>query len=443
MSNRFAATTVIKTLQREGFEAFLVGGCVRDMILGEEPKDFDVTTNALPEQVQAIFTKTLPVGASFGVIVVMVDVDGDPEGAGLYEQIEVATYRTDGNYSDGRRPDTVEFGKSAREDVARRDFTMNGLLLTTPMDFKVHGVEPQHVTMFDGYGIVDFVGGMEDMENRLIRCIGDPNKRFTEDALRMMRAVRFAAKLGFDIEAETFKAITRNAAKMVNISRERVAMELFKLLTAPFPLKGLVPLFSSGLASHVFPKEFMDTILLGRTLRRFTEFQTDNPVLAMAMFFTDTSNSKVPFLMAQSLKLSNEEKEKIVTALLYVTAIPNTRQCDPMPSHFKRAMRVPGIEFALEIACQNDFIGVTNIGMEALYSIIEDYRKLTLEDIYPKPLVTGDDLIAAGLKPSPLFKHVLYQIEEDQLDGVLTDRETALSRAIVLAKEYAAFDGGA
>jgi tRNA nucleotidyltransferase/poly(A) polymerase len=423
-------------LQRCGYEAFLVGGCVRDMILGNEPKDFDVTTNALPRDVQDIFEKTLPVGASFGVVIVVIDG----------EQIEVATYRTDGNYSDGRRPDTVEFGKTAKEDVERRDFTMNGLLLTTPMDFPVVGATAESSKMFDGYGIADFVGGMEDIENRIIRCIGDPNKRFTEDALRMMRAVRFAAKLGFDIEPETLKAITVNASKMVNISRERVAMELFKLLTAPFPLKGIVPLFSSGLAAHVFPREFMDNVLLGRTLRRFEEFHTTDPTLAMAMFLTDTSNPKTPMTMAQSLKLSNDEKTQIVTALLYVSAIPKAREYESAPSHFKRTMRVPGIGLGLEIAIQNEMLGITNVGTEALMSIVNDYRGLTPEEIYPKPLVTGDDLIAAGLQPSPMFRDVLYMVETEQLDGKLTTRSAALERALEFAKaasEKYVFDGGA
>ena len=420
--NRDAALTVIRKLQANGFEAFLVGGCVRDLLLSTEPKDFDVTTNALPEQVIALFEKTLPVGASFGVVIVVIDG----------EQIEVATYRTDGLYSDGRRPDTVEYGKTAREDVERRDFTMNGLLLTTPMDFPVKGVTAEDHDMFDGYGIVDFVGGREDIKARLIRCIGNPNKRFTEDALRMMRALRFAAKLGFKIESRTFEAITANASKIVNVSRERVAMELFKLLTAPFPLDGLVPLFSSGLAAQVFPREFVDSIQLGRTLRRFTEFHTSNPILAMAMFLADTSNPKTPMSMAQSLKLSNDEKSQIVTALLYVSAIPKARQYESTPSHFKRTMRVSGIELALEIAVQNELLGITNVGTEALMSIVDDYRGLTTEEIYPKPLVTGDDLIAAGYTPGPTFRDVLYAIETEQLDGKLTTHEQALQRAFVL-----------
>jgi len=403
-----AALTVIRKLQENGFEAYLVGGCVRDLVLSRDPKDFDVTTNALPQHVQAIFKRTLPVGVSFGVVIVIVGIDGKDE------QVEVATYRTDGQYSDSRRPDSVEYGKSAEEDVQRRDFTINGLLYC------------------GACGIIDHVGGLKDCENKIIRCIGDPNARFGEDALRMLRAVRFAAQLGFEIEPTTLAAIAVNAPKIAQVSRERVAIEMFKLLTAPFPLKGIVPLFGSGLAAQVFPREFTNNILLGRTLRRFSQFYTTNPVLAMAMFLADTSNAKTPLLMAQSLKLSNDEKAQIVTALLYVTAIPKAREHDCQPAHFKRTMRVPGIELALEIAIQNELIGVTSVGLEALMSIVNDYKGLTTEEIYPKPLVTGDDLIAAGYTPGPRFRDVLYAIETEQLDGKLADHETALQRAFVL-----------
>ncbi len=423
-----AATAIIGKLQVSGYEAFLVGGCVRDLILGREPKDFDVTTNARPEQVQALFEKTLAVGASFGVIVVVVDG----------EQIEVATYRSDGQYSDGRRPDSVEYGKSAREDVERRDFTMNGLLLRN------FGLQFVHDTV--EARIVDYVGGLADIKAKVIRCIGDPDDRFAEDALRMLRAVRFAAQLNFEIEQGTLEAIANNARKITSVSRERVAAEMFKLLTAKYPIKGIVPLFASGLADFLFPSEFVESVALGRTLQRFTRFQTNDPVLAMSMFLADTWNPKVPLLMCQNLKLSNDEKTKIVTGLLYVTPVQKTRTYMLTPASFKRSMRQPGIENALEIAIQDEIIGKTCIGIEALYSIIEDYKKLTREEIYPKPLVTGDDLIVAGYKPSPVFREVLYQIETEQLDGVLTDREKALQRAFVfmtgISGEYV-FDGGA
>lgn len=380
-----------------------------------------MTTNARPEQVQALFEKTLPVGAAFGVIIVLVDGD----------QIEVATFRSDGTYGDGRRPDSVEYGKSAKEDVQRRDFTMNGMLYGN-----LRGVPDYPDTCLigtDGTGIIDYVGGLKDCQNKVINCIGEPADRFAEDALRMLRAVRFAAQLGFEIEKYTLEAITANAPKIVNVSRERVAAEMFKLLTAKHPLNGLVPLFSSGLAAYLFPRKFIENIQLVYTLQRFRQFQTNDLVLAMTMFLADTTNAKTPLLMCQNLKLSNEEKSKIVTALLYVTSISNSRQHNLTPASYKRTMRQPGIENALEIAMQDEVIKKTNVGLETLMSIINDYKKYTRDEIYPKPLVTGDDLIAAGLTPSPLFREVLFRVEEGQLDGLLTDRETALSLALELA----------
>lgn len=400
------------TLHDAGFEAYMVGGCVRDFVLSRTPKDLDITTNATPEQVQALFPKTLPVGAAFGVIIAMIRDCDDPT---IEHQIEVATYRTDGQYSDGRRPDSVEYGTSAKEDVERRDFTINGMLCTNNGE------------------IIDYVRGQKDCDDKIVRCIGDPEARFNEDALRMLRAVRFAAQLGFEIENHTFQAIQANAPKIKQISRERVAMELTKLLTAPFPVKGLVPLFTSGLAFYVFPYQFMESLLFGRTLRRFEEFQTKDPVLAMTMFLADVTNAKVPMLMCQDLKLSNDDKQKIVTALLYAETIKKTRHYQFAPSAIKRIMRQPGIENALDIVVQDELIGVTNIGYEALMSVVQDYRKLERDEIYPKPLVTGDDLIAAGLKPSPMFRDVLYAVETEQLDGVLTDHNTALARALALA----------
>src|SRR6202795_1652611 len=199
-----AAEKVMETLRRAGYEAYLVGGCGRDILLQRTPKDFDVTTNALPEQVAKLFNRTIPVGAKFGVTVGMI---GE-------EKIEVATYRADGAYTDGRRPDTVEYGKSAEDDVTRRDFTINGLLCLGEADassvaaYKTslgHSSLPMTVGG-KTYGIVDYVGGVADVQLGIIRAIGDPNKRFEEDALRMLRAVRFAAQLGFKIEKNTLEA---------------------------------------------------------------------------------------------------------------------------------------------------------------------------------------------------------------------------------------------
>jgi tRNA nucleotidyltransferase/poly(A) polymerase len=240
MSETFKMAPHVKVQQRlieKGFEAYLVGGCVRDRLLGRQPKDYDITTNALPEQVQAIFGSTVPVGAKFGVVVVVKDDT----------QVEVATYRADGAYTDGRRPDEVKYSTSAKDDVIRRDFTMNGLLLK------------EHYSVFDENGIVDYVGGKEDIKHRLIRAIGDPNVRFAEDALRMLRACRFAAQLNFKIEKDTLAAIETNARLLRVISAERVAAELFKVFTSPHPLKGLVPFFATGLGRYALPASYIDS----------------------------------------------------------------------------------------------------------------------------------------------------------------------------------------
>lgn len=431
---RDAALTVIRKLQANGFEAFLVGGCVRDMILGDEPKDFDVTTNALPIQVQVLFEKTLPIGASFGVIIVVID--------GV--QIEVATYRTDGLYSDGRRPDTVEYGKTAREDVERRDFTINGLLMMPTLGaesspalqqrmLQEEQADKEAFELRDGTTcIVDFVGGREDIDNRLIRCIGDPNKRFTEDALRMMRAVRFAAKLGFDIADSTLKAIEKNGSLLQKISKERIAMELFKIVSSPFPLKGLVPFIATGLANFALPQSFLHTSRLVFTLQRFQFTTPRDPLLGMAMLLAD-SDVDVARETCGSLKLSNEDTQEIVGAVGLVDVLGDTLSYTP--AGVKRMARRVGLSNALVLFEQEPFIGKVKRSAHTAMEIGLAY-KLTKDEIYPTPLVTGDDLIAAGVKPSPIFRDVLYAVETKQLDGFFNDRETALKYALAFIRGF-------
>lgn len=418
MANRTTALTVIRKLQAGGYEAFLVGGCVRDIMLGRDPKDFDVTTNALPTQVQGLFEKTLPVGVSFGVVVVVVNG----------QQIEVATYRADGAYTDGRRPDTVEFGKTAKDDVERRDFTMNGLLLTTPMDFAVKGVTSEDVGMFDGYGIVDFVGGQEDIAAKVIRCIGNPNKRFEEDGLRMLRAVRFAAQLGFDIESKTLEAMEDNAYLLEKISRERVAMELFKMFSAPFPVKGLTPFLATGLYRYALPKEFKigaDAISL---IHRFGMFEANkDAMLGMGMFFADLgfgTDQKI----AEYLKLSSDQIEELVYMNSHVRSFQqHLNGAYPLTeAAIKRLLRKPGVALAMEILTQNELIGKNSLGIEAVMSFVLKLKAYTQSDIKPVPLVTGKDLIAEGVPPSNLYSALLFDIESMHLNGFMTTREQAM-----------------
>jgi tRNA nucleotidyltransferase/poly(A) polymerase len=425
---------VMETLRRAGYEAYLVGGCVRDILLQRQPKDFDVTTNALPEQVTAIFPKTIPVGAKFGVTVVMV---GE-------EQIEVATFRADGNYSDGRRPDTVEYGKSAKEDVKRRDFTINGLLCLGEADSStvanynasLSGAT-DHVTVGGRtYGIVDYVGGYADVQRGIIRAIGDPNKRFEEDALRMLRAVRFAAQLGFEIEKETLEAIERNAPLMKQISRERVAMELFKMLSAPQPLKGILPFITTGLFRYALPAEFAQYVNMTYVLQRFGMFEANkDPMLGMAMLFADT-DTYFEEKLANYLKFSTEQKNELVYMVDHVQAFgTHLRGAYTMSeATLKRKLRTPGVALALEIMTQDEVMGKTSFGIEALMSFVLKVRAYKPEEIKPTPLVTGKDLIDAGIPPSSIYTSILFDIESYQLNGTFTTKEQAME--FVRARVY-------
>ena len=233
------ATSIVQTLRQRGFQAYLVGGCVRDLLLGREPKDYDVATNATPEQVMGIFPETYAVGAQFGVVLVPVperDVAGNvsTESSSKSHTVEVATFRSDIGYSDGRHPDEVRFSRDPREDVARRDFTINGMLLD-PVSAQTPGE------------VLDYVGGRKDLEAGIIRTIGDPEQRFGEDKLRMLRAVRFAARFEYTIEPATFAAMQKLAGQIVVVSRERVRDELTRMLTEGHARRAFLLLDESGL----------------------------------------------------------------------------------------------------------------------------------------------------------------------------------------------------
>lgn len=419
-----SAQFVMEKLRGAGYEAYLVGGCVRDILLQRTPKDFDVTTNALPEQVTTLFPHTIPVGAKFGVTVVMVGED----------QIEVATYRADGNYTDGRRPDSVEYGKSAEDDVTRRDFTINGLLCTGEADTSsatayAATVADRYVTVGGKtYGIIDYVQGYADVQRGIIRAIGDPTKRFEEDALRMLRAVRFAAQLGFEIEGKTLEAIEDNAHLLAKISRERVAMELFKMFSAPMPIKGLTPFLATGLYRYALPKEFRigaDAISL---INRFGMFEANkDAMLGMGMFFADLG-FRTDHKIATYLKLSSEQTQELVYMNSNITSFQqHLNGARPLSeAEIKRMLRQPGVDLALEIMPQNELIGKTSLGIEAVMAFVLKLKAYTPEDIKPVPLVTGKDLIAEGIPPSNLYSTVLFDIESMQLNGFMTTREQAM-----------------
>ncbi len=234
-----AALAVVKTLAEHGSVAYFAGGCVRDLLLGTEPKDFDVTTAATPDEVMRLFPRTEAVGAHFGVVLVLDERDGTRVAT------EVATFRSDGAYSDGRRPDSVTFSSSPREDVLRRDFTINGLLLDA---LRFEANEPVESC------VLDFVEGRADLQSGVLRAIGDPLRRFTEDKLRMLRAVRFAARLGFTIEPATMRAIQGLASQVNQVSCERIREELTKILTEGSARRGFELLDEAGLLQVLLPE---------------------------------------------------------------------------------------------------------------------------------------------------------------------------------------------
>ena len=230
------ASRIVHTLRENGYSAYLVGGCVRDLVLGREPADYDVATSATPQDVMRIFPLTYAVGAQFGVVLVPVRQDSPDETADNYS-IEVATFRSDGSYSDGRHPDQVQFSNEAQFDVQRRDFTINGLLL-----------DPET------RDVLDYVGGLDDLKRNLIRTIGDPHRRFDEDKLRMLRAVRFAARFGYEIDQTTFIAIRERAAQIHQVSRERIRDEILKMLTEGRAKRAFELLDETGLLEQILPE---------------------------------------------------------------------------------------------------------------------------------------------------------------------------------------------
>jgi tRNA nucleotidyltransferase/poly(A) polymerase len=427
MTEKDAAKQVIETLQNAGYVAYLVGGCVRDMILGRMPKDFDVTTNARPEQVMALFEKTLPVGAKFGVVIVMIEM----------AQIEVATFRADGTYSDGRRPDEVVYSDSVKDDVTRRDFTINGLLVR-PDDGKSYDITEEMVPVdkedgdWEALIVADHVGGLKDLRNRVIRCIGDADTRFAEDHLRMLRAVRFAGQIGFDIHPDTMDAIVRNADKIETVSRERIREELVKLTQSKYAVKGLSLLFSTGLFARIFGREFVKNHSAALTLERFTKFKpTLDPVSGLSMLFADVKGNAL-FHVIDSLKLPNEQTDELMGATYMRAQIGLAHQMSR--ADIIKMVRQPGMRpFALDLFEQDVEMGI--YAADCLEDLAK-VRKLTKKDIWPEPMVQGRDLIEMGFEPGKYFSRVIDEAEVHQLNEQFATKEDALKFAKIAAVAF-------
>ena len=441
------ATSIVQTLRQRGFRAYLVGGCVRDLLLGREPKDYDVATDATPEQVMGIFPETYAVGAQFGVVLVPLaerDVASNvsTESASKSHAIEVATFRSDLGYSDGRHPDEVRFSGDPREDVARRDFTINGMLLD-PLHAKTPGE------------VLDFVGGRKDLEAGIIRTIGDPERRFGEDKLRMLRAVRFAARFEYTIEAPTFAAIQKLAAQIEVVSRERVRDELTRMLTEGHARRAFLLLDESGLLKHVLPEisamkgvaqpaefhpegdVFVHTLLLLENLPKPCSL-----TLAWGALLHDVGKPptfrvapdrirfdghvEVGVKMAEEicrrLRFSNDETEQILALVDNHMRFGHVSRMKE--STLKKFLRMPAFEEHLALHRADSLASHRNLSTYEF--VLQKRAEIPPEKMRPSPLVTGEDLIAGGHVPGPKFREILSAVEDAQLEGRLTGRDAAL-----------------
>jgi poly(A) polymerase len=433
MSPKEAALVIVRRLRAEGYESYLAGGCVRDMLLGKEPQDYDITTSARPDEISRIFPNTIPVGAHFGVLLVV--SDGTP--------FEVATFRRDGPYLDGRRPSHVGYGSLA-EDVLRRDFTINGMIYDPVQD-----------------RLVDLVDGQKDLQARVVRAIGNPRARFDEDSLRMIRAVRFAASLGFTIEKNTLSAIYDLAPTVTRVSWERVGDEITRILTEGGARAGFELLDETGLLQVLLPEitamkgveqsrdyhpegdVFAHTLLLLEQLRQPTEtlaygcllHDVAKPVCMrqeggrITFYGHMERGAEMATAILQRLKRSRDTWERVaylVRGHLRHTQAPNMRL-----STLKRFLAEDGIGELLELT-RIDALAA-NGDLSHYHFCKEKLAELKDEEIHPEPLMRGRDLIALGLSPGPLFSEILTQVEEQQLAGELQTREQALEW---VAKNY-------
>ncbi len=432
---RAAATKIVRSLRQAGYQAYFAGGCVRDLLLGRPAVDYDVATSARPETVLELFPKTYAVGAHFGVVLVCSEIDG------AESVTEVATFRHDGAYSDGRHPDAVQFSDSAEEDVRRRDFTINGMLLDPLLDGDA--------------AVLDCVGGRSDLQAGLIRAIGDPLRRFEEDKLRMLRAVRFAARFDFVIEPDTLMAIRKLAGKIGQVSQERIRDELTRMLTEGAAARAFELLDTTGLLVHTLPEiarmkgvaqppeyhpegdVWVHTLLLLEKLEAGA-----SPTLAWGTLLHDVGkpptyreaperirfdgHAEVGTRMAEAilkrLRFSNEECEQI--ALLVKNHMRFGDVKEMKDSTLKRFFRLPKFDEHLALHRMDC---LSSHGMLDLYDYARDrYQHMPAEQVRPALLVTGKDLIDAGYQPGPRFKQMLAVAEDAQLEGAIHSREEGL-----------------
>ena len=431
MSSRELANSVCNTLQSHGYEAFLVGGCVRDLLLKREPADYDVATSATPAQVLQLFPRALDVGAHFGVILLLQDS----------LKVEIATFRSDMGYSDGRHPDQVVYSKTPQEDVQRRDFTINGLLM-------------RH----DTGEVLDFVGGRDDLSAGMIRAIGEPSRRFTEDKLRMLRAVRFAARFGYTFEPATFTAIRQHASEIHAVSAERIREELTKLLTEGSARRGFELLDELALLSEVLPEVaalkgvpqppqyhpegdvWIHTLLMLEALPA-----QPSPTLAWGTLLHDVgkpptfrpaseTGDRIRFdghvevgvhmteEICRRLRFSKDDTHQIQALVANHMKFKDVSQM--RTATLKRFVRLPQFAEHLEL---HRLDCLSSHGKLDAYETVRTFLARTpAAEVKPHRLLSGDDLKDLGYTPGPEFQKMLVSLEDAQLDGTLHTREQAI-----------------
>jgi poly(A) polymerase len=433
MTEREFAIEVVRRLRNAGHESLWAGGCVRDELLGLIPKDYDIATDARPEEVSRLFRRTVEVGASFGVIEVL-----GPFAADSALKVQVATFRSDVSYSDGRHPDAVVFS-SAREDALRRDFTINGMFFD-PLEEK----------------LIDFVGGQNDLRVKILRAIGDPALRIDEDKLRMLRAVRIATRFGLTIERETLAAIVAMADQIVVVSAERIAEELRKLLVDPGRARGVDLLWETGLVRPILPElvpmkglpqgppaapngDLWDHVVrvldalprapsvplafaalfhdigkprtVGRTPERYT------------FYYHEHVGSRMTSDICRRLKLSNSERDRIEWLVEKHQFLSDARKM--RLSKLKTTLAHPGIHELLALHRADALASGRDLDhVEFCEKLLRDWSPA---DLNPTPLLTGDDLKELGLDPGPIYKQLLDAVREAQLEGTVQTKEEALS----------------
>jgi poly(A) polymerase len=419
------AKKIVRIIRQSGHEAFFAGGVVRDLLLGRDVSDIDLATSARPETIEKLFEKTIPLGKEFGVVIVVLHS----------RNYEVTTFRKESSYSDGRHPDQVSFS-SANEDAFRRDFTVNALFFDPTTE-----------------EVIDWVGGRKDLEAAVIRTVGDPEQRFAEDRLRLMRAVRFAAELGFEIDTATLRAIKENAAGIGQVSQERIRDELMKMLIGPNPARALRLLFDTGILAIILPEiAAMDGVpqpprfhpegdVWVHTLKMFEIAEDLTETLALGILLHDvgkpptlTFEDRIRFHghaelgaemaagICRRFRLPNSVTIQVVDLVANHLRFMHVR--DMRESTLKRFLRKKNFKEHLELHrldCLGSHGDLSNY--EFCQEKLAEYDQ---EVVRPAPLLNGHDLIALGLKPGPIFSEILRQIEDRQLEGTLTTKKKAL-----------------